>query len=124
MDKETSADYMTRWTEIKLRQVAEKKRWKCENPSCPGRGGGLEAHHGIFSRSKQHKEYDCEENMVIVCHKCNVSRVLDNKDGRVWALKHATKRYGKAHMKAWLEGLRATHKDHSDIEWLLRVLED
>ena len=115
---------MNRWTKIKLQQVAEKKRCRCENPRCQGRGGGLEAHHGIFSRSKAHPEYDVVENMVILCHKCNVSKAMDNLDARVEALQRATRRHGKDHMRSWLEGLKETHKYHGDIDYYLRVLED
>jgi hypothetical protein len=115
---------MKPWIKAKLKQVAEKKRYRCENPNCKGRGGGLEAHHGIFSRSKAHPEYDVTENMILLCHRCNVQRVLDNKDGRIWSLKFIAKHFGKDHMIDWLESLKETHKSHVDIDYFIRILED
>jgi hypothetical protein len=48
---------MKPWTKIKLEQVAAGRCY-CENPDCPGRGGGIEAHHALFGRNTNKKEYD------------------------------------------------------------------
>ena len=114
---------MNAWIETKLREVAKGRCW-CENPTCKGRGGGLEAHHAIFSRSKNHPEYDSVYNMVMLCHKCNTNRELDNRPGRVWAVLFLAKKHGKDKMREWLESLRETHKDHKDIDYFLRCLDD
>jgi len=113
---------MNKWTRLTLDEIA-KGRHKCECPTHK-KGIGLEGHHGIFGRKKAHPEYNVVENLFMLCNTCNAElRSMDNRKGRLIALRAATRRYGRAHMVAWLESLRAMHKDHSEIEWLLRELE-
>jgi hypothetical protein len=50
--------------------------------------------------------------------------MFDNKDGRLWALGFLADLHGRERMAAWLERLKASHKDTKQIEFYLRELED
>ena len=114
---------VSKWTRLTISEM-DNGRWKCECPTHK-KGIGLEGQHGIFGKKKAHPEYNVVENLVMICNTCNAElRSMDNRKGREWALKQATQRYGKAHMAAWLESLKATHKIHDTINYYLRVLED
>lgn len=117
-----SAGMLNNWTKLKLEQVAKGRCW-CENPTCKGRGGGLEAHHAIFGQKKgkhARPEYDVVENMVLLCHRCHEEKAV----GREWSLHFLARLHGKVAMRNWLESLKATHKDTTDIDYFLRCLDD
>lgn len=113
---------MNTWVKVKLEQVAIRG-YNCEYCGAYA-GEAIQAHHGPFGRDVNHPEYDCKENLILLDYRCNNDRVLDNLEGREWSLWHNVGIFGIEHMREWLESLKATHKDHTDINCFLRVLEE
>jgi hypothetical protein len=112
------------WTKLKLEQVALGRGINCEYCG-KSTHNEPQAHHGPFGRDERnHKEYNCVENMVLLDYPCNNDRVLDNDEGRLWCLEFQAGLHGKDHMIDWLESLKETHKVTTDIDYFIRVLED
>ena len=76
----------------------------CENCGRPFTfPNGIERHHCIVRRSKNHPEYDDPINIELVCHNCHQSGVVDSFEHRQeFAMRQCNRGYD---VKAWYESL-------------------
>ena len=73
-------------------------------------------HHCIIGDKKSHKKLlFCKENLIVMCHDCNVSRRFDNEWGRQYWWGVQCKRYGQDHMIEWLDEI---HKHFKTVQFV------
>jgi hypothetical protein len=101
--------------------LMEEGRDTCEFCGMPA----VDAHHGLFGRSKKHKKWtDNELNMAMACEDCNRwDRLADHWVSRKNFLKIQIVRYGYDALRKWLDEAPPGIKRTSDWDYYWNYVE-
>jgi len=81
-------------------KLVEERGSRCENPDCNNPASDL--HHGCIGDKKRLKDVLFTKfNLVLLCRKCNTSRIFDNEKGRQYWWDKNLERYGDKQIE-WL----------------------
>ena len=69
-----------------------------------------EVHHALIRRDVRFPELNTEENYAILCSTCHQTGYVDTEEWRHWFWGKQCRRYGEAHMRAWLDALPLVEK--------------
>ena len=96
---------MKKADKLRLRhELVEARGGICENPDC--HNPASDTHHCCIGDKKALKDIlFTKYNLVLLCRKCNTSRIYDNESGRLywWGVQCA--RYGEKRMVSWLDSV-------------------
>lgn len=90
-------------------QLVQERGMFCEE--CRFRPA-TEMHHAILRRSIKHPEYDCPENLELVCHECHSSGRLDTFDHSVKFWRRQKER--GYDMDGWIKSLNLKTREFYD----------